>query len=261
MPPPSATHLVLIPTYNTGPRLQRTVREALAVWTPVWVVVDGSTDGSDAPLEALAAEFGPAALRVFRRPANGGKGAAVLDGLSAALAARFTHALVLDADGQHPIDHIAPFMAASAARPDALVLGRPVFGPEVPLERLYGRQLSVGLAHLECLGREIGDPLFGFRVYPIADTHAVLASIRSARRYDFDPELAVRLFWRGVPPINIPAPCRYIAKSDGGVSHFHYVRDNVRMVWLHTRLLARLLLTFPAVLAARRRIRKSTTRR
>jgi hypothetical protein len=88
-------------------------------------------------------------------------------------------------------------------------------------------------------------------------THAVLTSIQSARRYDFDPEIAVRLFWRGVPPINLPAPCRYIAKADGGISHFHYLRDNLRMVWLHTRLLTRLLFTFPAVLAARRQIRSS----
>ena len=252
---PSATHLVLIPTYNTGPRLLRTVREALAVWSPVWVVVDGSTDGSDAPLDALAAEQGPAALRVFRLAQNSGKGATVLHGFAAALAENFTHALVLDADGQHPIDHIAPFMAASAARPEALVLGRPVFGPEVPLERLYGRKLSVGLVHLECLGRDIADPLFGFRVYPIKASHDILASIRSARRYDFDPELAVRLFWAGVPPINLPAPCRYLAKADGGVSHFHYIRDNVRMVWLHARLLCRLAVTFPRVLSARRRVR------
>ncbi|MET0263831.1 MAG: glycosyltransferase family 2 protein [Rariglobus sp.] len=254
---PSKTHFVLIPTYNTGERLLRTVREALAVWSPVWVIVDGSTDGSDASLDALANEHGDS-LRVFRRAKNGGKGAAVLDGLQTALSAGFTHALVLDADGQHPIDHVVPFMAASAARPAAMILGLPVFGPEVPLERLYGRKLSVGLVHLECLGRDIADPLFGFRVYPVAATHAVLSSIRSARRYDFDPEVAVRLFWRGVPAVNIPAPCRYIAKSDGGVSHFHYLRDNVRMVWLHTRLITRLVFTFPAVLAARRRIHPAT---
>ena len=79
--------------------------------------------------------------------------------------------------------------------------------------------------------------------------------ITTARRFDFDPEIAVRLFWLGVPPVNLPAPCRYIAKADGGVSHFHYVRDNIRMVWLHLRLLTRLLFTFPAVLSTRRRLR------
>lgn len=254
--PPSATHLVLIPTYNTGPRLIQTVRDALAAWSPLWVIVDASDDGSDAPLDPLATRHGPNTLRVIRRSANGGKGAAVLDGIAAARAEGFTHALVLDADGQHPITHISPFMAASARNPDALILGKPVFGPEVPFERLYGRQLSVGLVHLECLGRDIADPLFGFRVYPIAPTLEILSSIRSARRYDFDPEIAVRLFWRGVAVVNLPAPCRYIAKSDGGVSHYHYIRDNIRMVWLHTRLIMRLVLTLSSVLAARRRIHR-----
>jgi len=240
MTSPSTTHLVLIPAYNPGPRLLRTATEALLVWSPVWVVVDASTDGSDAALDALADQRPD--FRVLRRTTNGGKGAAVLTGLDAAHAAGFTHALVLDADGQHPSDHIAPFMTASAAQPAAMILGKPVFGPEVPLERLYGRQLSVGLVHLECLGRDIADPLFGFRVYPIAPTRDILASITTARRYDFDPEIAVRLLWRGVPAVNIPAPCRYIAKTDGGISHFHYVRDNLRMIWLHTRLITRLLL-------------------
>jgi glycosyltransferase involved in cell wall biosynthesis len=251
---PSSTHLILIPSYNTGYRLLRTVEDALAVWSPVWVVVDGSTDGSDTPLDELSARMPQ--LRVLRLPQNGGKGAAVLEGFNAALTAGFTHALVLDADGQHPIDHITSFMTTSINRPDALVLGRPVFGPEVPLERLYGRKLSVGLVHAECLGHGIDDPLFGFRVYPMMETRDILTSIRSARRYDFDPEVAVRLFWRGVPPLNLPAPCRYIDKADGGISHFHYLRDNIRMVWLHTRLIVRLLFTFPSVFAARRRINR-----
>lgn len=258
--PDSCTHLVLVPSYNTGPRLLQTVREALTVWSPVWVVVDGSTDGSDAPLAALAAESAHAgALRILFLEKNSGKGAAVLHGFGHALAAGFTHALVLDADGQHPTDHIAPFMAASAANPDALVLGRPIFGPEVPLERLYGRQLSIGLTHLQCLGREIGDPLFGFRVYPMAPSHSILSGLRSAWRYDFDPELAVRLFWHGVPPLNLPAPCRYLSKAEGGVSHFNYVRDNIRMAWLHMRLLTRLLVTFPQVIATRRRLAHSAS--
>ncbi len=95
----STTHLVLIPSYNTGPRLLDTVSEALAHHAPVWVVIDGSTDGS---AEALSNHIhGTDRLRLFRRASNGGKGAAVLDGLRAATAAGFTHVLVMDADGQH----------------------------------------------------------------------------------------------------------------------------------------------------------------
>ena len=236
----SSTHLVLIPSYNTGARLLPTVEEAIRRWQPVWVVIDGSTDDSARSLTALAAC--EPALRVIQRQGNGGKGAAVLTGVEAALAAGFTHVLVMDSDGQHPATHIESFMAASQRDPAALVLGLPVFGPEVPLERLHGRKLSVGLVHFETFSHAIGDPLFGFRVYPAAALRAALAQTRAARGFDFDPEIAVRLVWAGVPTLNIPAPCRYLSKADGGVSHFHYLRDNLKMVWLHTRLITQLLL-------------------
>ncbi len=246
---PSTTHLVLIPSYNPGPRLLSTARAALAHWSPVWVVADGSTDDSTAEIQKLAAT--EPALRVIVRPTNGGKGAAVLTAAEAALADGFTHALVLDADGQHPEDRIAEFMAASRAAPAALILGQPIFGPEAPAVRLYGRKLSVGLVHFETLGRVVADPLFGFRVYPLAPLVAALNSTTGARRYDFDPEVAVRLVWAGCPVINIPATCRYLAKSEGGISHFHYLRDNLRMIWLHTRLITALLFRFPTVLRAK----------
>jgi glycosyltransferase involved in cell wall biosynthesis len=216
------------------------VMTALEHWSPVWVVDDGSTDESTAAVQNIAAR--DPRVRVIVRPRNGGKGAAVATGVEAALAAGFTHVLTLDADGQHPVDHIAPFMAASMARPAALVLGKPIFGPEVPLERLHGRKLSVGLARIEALGAGIDDPLFGFRVYPAAALQRALASTRRARGFDFDPEVAVRMFWVGVPMVNLPAPCRYFPRTEGGVSHFNYLRDNLKLVWLHIRLLSQLFL-------------------
>ena len=196
---PSATHLVLIPSYNPGPRLAATVAAALAHWSPVWIVDDGSTDDSATGVVRDCAT--DPRVRVIVRPRNGGKGAAVATGVEAARAAGFSHVLTLDADGQHPVDHIGPFMAASMAQPAALILGRPVFGPEVPLERLHGRKLSVGLARLEILGAGIDDPLFGFRVYPAAALQRALASTSRARGFDFDPEVVVRMFWAGVPTV------------------------------------------------------------
>jgi glycosyltransferase involved in cell wall biosynthesis len=246
----SSTHLVLIPSYNTGPRLLSTVTDALAQWNPVWVVVDGSTDDSARPVQALAER--DARVRVIVRAQNGGKGAAVSTGVEAALREGFTHVLTMDSDGQHPSDHIPHFMAASVRHPAALVLGRPVFGPEVPLERLYGRKLSVGLTRLEILGSGIDDPLFGFRVYPATPLSRALASTRRARGFDFDPEIAVRMVWAGVPTINLPAPCRYLSKTEGGISHFNYLRDNLKLIWLHVRLLAQLLVwRWPFVLRQR----------
>ncbi len=247
----STTHLVLIPSFDTGPRLASTVAEALRHWSPVWVVVDGSTDGSAEPVRALAA--GDARVRVIDHPENRGKGAAIATGLALAIAHGFTHVLTMDADGQHPGDLVPGFMAASQANPAALVLGRPIFGAEAPTARCQGRKLSIGLAWIEILGRGIDDPLFGFRVYPAAALARALASTRWARRFDFDHEIAVRMFWDGTPTLNLPAPCRYLAKSDGGVSHFRYGRDNLVLIWLQTRLLLELALwRWPGVWRLRR---------
>ncbi len=234
----SPTHLVLIPSFDTGALVLATVRGARAVWSPVWVVVDGSTDGTDRLLAEEAAR--DPGLRVLVRARNGGKGAAVLDGLRAAQEAGFTHALVFDADGQHPAADIPRFMAASAEAPRAMVLGVPQFDAAAPALRVKGRRISNWWAGLET-GGAVADSLFGFRVYPIAPLVAVMAATRFMRGYDFDPEAAVRLCWAGVPALNLPAPVRYLDRAEGGVSHFRYGRDNLRLTWMHIRLMLRWL--------------------
>ena len=239
----AATHLVLIPSYHSGPLLVETVRAALAAWSPVWVVSDGSTDGSDVLLRDAMA--GDARVRVLALPANRGKGAALLHGLDAAAEEGFTHALTMDADGQHPAASIPAFMEASRADPGALVLGRPVFGPEAPLIRVRGRRISNWWAQVETFGAGIGDSLFGFRVYPIAPLRRVMHRTRWMRRFDFDPEAAVRLCWAGLRVVNLPAPVRYLRREEGGVSHFRYGRDNVLLTCMHIRLVGGMLLRLP----------------
>ncbi len=246
----SKTHLVLIPSYNPGTQVFETVRAARAAWSPVWVVADGSTDGTTAGLRARAAQ--DPGLRVLELPRNRGKGAAVLHGLQQAQQAGFTHALCMDADGQHPAALIARFMQCSSARPDAMVLGVPQFDASAPALRVKGRRVSNWWANLETLWAGIGDSLYGFRVYPIAPLVAVMRRTRWMRRFDFDPEAAVRLCWEGVPPLNLPAPVRYLAADEGGVSHFRYLRDNALLTWMHLRLLAGFALRLPR-LAWRRR--------
>lgn len=243
---PSTTHLVLIPSYDTGPRVYDTVRQARARWCPVWVVVDGSSDGTAEGLQQLAAA--DPGLRVFVLPHNQGKGAAVLHGLQQAQAAGFTHALAMDSDGQHPAALIPAFMQASAARPEAMVLGRPVFDASAPLLRVRGRRISNAWTDLETLGAGIGDALFGFRVYPVAALVQVMQASRFMRRMDFDTEAVVRLAWRGVKPLNLDAPVRYFSAEEGGVSHFRYGRDNLLLTWMHTRLVVGFLLRLPRLL-------------
>ncbi|HYH40481.1 MAG TPA: glycosyltransferase family 2 protein [Burkholderiales bacterium] len=247
----SRSHLVVIPSYNTGAKVLETARAARQFWEPVWIVVDGSTDGTADALDAMAKS--DPGMKVFVLPSNQGKGAAVLHGICTAEAAGFTHVLTMDADGQHPPDKIPEFMAASAARPDAMILGLPVFDSSVPLVRLKGRKISNALARFETLWGGIGDVLFGFRVYPIAPLREIMERRRSMRRFDFDPEAAVRLYWRGVDPINVPAPVKYLRPEEGGVSHFNYVRDNVLLTWMNLRLVAGMVLRLPMLLGRKRR--------
>lgn len=240
---PSSTHLVLIPSYNTGPALIETVHAARRAWAPVWVVIDGSTDGSDDLLQE--AEKDDTALRVLRLAHNQGKGAAVLHGLREAQARGYTHVLTMDADGQHPADLIPQFMATSMAHPAAMILGKPVFSSDAPALRVQGRKLSNGWANLETLWAGIGDSLYGFRVYPIAPMREIMESQRWMRRFDFDPEAAVRLCWYGLQPINLPAPVRYLKPEEGGVSHFNYLRDNLLLSWMHLRLVIGFIARLP----------------
>lgn len=245
----SATHLVLIPSYNPGPAVLTTVQAARAQWPVVWVVDDGSNDGSTASLQELAAS--DPGLHLIVLPRNSGKGAAVLTGLEAAAAAGFTHVLTMDADGQHPAALIPDFMAASQAAPAAMILGKPVFGPEAPALRVNGRKVSNGWANFETLWMGIGDSLYGFRVYPIAPLMRIMQGRRWMRRFDFDPEAVVRLCWAGVRPINKDAPVRYLSAEEGGVSHFRYLRDNILLTWMHTRLFLGFLGRLPRLLLRR----------
>ena len=237
MPTPSSTHLVVIPSYNTGGRrLLQTVTDALECWAPVWVVIDGSDDGSEGSLSALREKVDSTRLRVIQREKNGGKGAAVFTALRDAREEGFTHFLAMDADGQHPAGKIHEFMETSRAQPDAMILGEPVFDASAPAIRLKGRRISNGWVNLETLWGGIHDSLFGFRVYPVGMTFRLMRSHRWMRRFDFDPEIVVRLFWKGFRPVNLPVPAVYLTAEMGGVSHFNYIRDNVILTWMHTRL-------------------------
>jgi glycosyltransferase involved in cell wall biosynthesis len=250
---PSSTHLVLIPSYNPGPKVYSTVRAALEQWAPVWVIIDGSTDHSEHRLSEMAAA--EPNLRVSVLPKNSGKGAAVLFGMREAQALGFTHVLTMDSDGQHPAESIAPFMQTSFTSPAAMVLGKPIFDDSAPGLRVKGRKISNWWANLETLWAGIDDSLFGFRVYPIAPLISVMRRQLWMRRFDFDAEAVVRLCWRGVIPINVPAKVRYFKPEEGGVSHFNYWRDNALLSWMHFRLFFGFVLRLP--LLAARRLRKT----
>jgi len=243
--------LILIPSYNTGRILRETVAAVLTCQCPVWVVIDGSTDGSPETLRDFESPANPD-FRIISLKPNSGKGAALLHALRLAVDEGFTHVLTMDSDGQHPAARIPEFLEISAAHPEAAVFGKPVFDSSAPAIRVNGRKISNFWANLETLGWGIGDSLFGMRLYPAAELLAVMESTRHARRFDFEPEVAVRLAWRGVPIINLPTPVRYPAKEDGGISQFRYFRDNRLLIWMHLRLFLGFLTRLPLLLTRRR---------
>ena len=237
-------HVVLIPSYNTGPRLFETIASARTLALPVIVVIDGSTDGTDEAVVRLARN--DPLLFTCILPRNQGKGAAVLHGLRLARTKGFTHALTMDADGQHSPAHIGDMIAASAADPEAMVLGVPLFDESAPRIRIFGHKIANFCTGLVTARGAIGDSLFGFRVYPIIPLIETFDHTSGMRRFDFDSEAAIRLCWRGIRPINVATPVRYFHRNAGGVSHFNYLRDNLLLVRMYLRLFIALMSGSPA---------------
>lgn len=229
-PPPvplDPRRCVVIPSYNSGPLLERTVREVLAFWRPVLVVIDGSTDGSGELPETEG-------LEILRLTPNHGKGAALQVAFAHAANRGFTHAATFDADGQHCAADLPRFMEISRSHPRALIAGLPVFNESAPGIRVLGHRIANFWTRLESGGRGPADSLCGFRVYPLAATARALSKSHPARGFDFETVAGVRLAQQDAPCLNVPTPIRY---ARTGVSHFRYVRDNCLLVRTHARLL------------------------
>ena len=233
--------IVVIPSYNTGAvLLEKTVRSVLQTGMPLMVVVDGSTDGSDSVLESLESEFPN--LSILKKPDNTGKGDALLLAATDAIGKGYTHGLMMDSDGQHPADMIDPMIRLSRDYPEALIMGQPVFGKEAPLARVAGRKLTSFWTNIETLWCGLGDTLFGMRVYPLNPFVKAFEQTSFARGFEFDPEIAVRMAWSGCRPIQINVPVKYIGQDEGGISHFNYLRDNLKLTFLHFRLVPEFIL-------------------
>ena len=254
MPPTSSSPpifgVVILPSYNPGAKLLETAAAARRVWEHVWVVIDGSTDGSARAVEEWArSESG---IEIIRRPRNGGKGEAVLDALRRAREIGIARALVMDADGQHPPEAITTFFDLARRNPDALILGAPIFAADAPRVRVQGRRIGNFFARVNTGWANVADSLFGFRVYPVNETFEIMNRIRTARGFDFDTEMVVRLIWAGFRPLNVRVPVRYLTATEGGSSHLHYVRDNALLIRTHARLFFGMLARLPRLLSRRR---------
>ena len=242
---------VVIPVYNHEHAVDGVVRAVLAQNLSCIVVDDGSSLECARVLDALVATM-PSHVSLIRHPVNRGKGVAVLTGLRYAAEEGYTHALQIDADGQHQVSDIPRFLEHAVAHPQALIVGRPEYGATVPWLRLYARYLNHVWVWINTLSLQIKDSMCGFRVYPLAPVIALDQRRKLGARMNFDIEILVRLYWEGLEIINIHTPVAY--PSDG-VSHFRGLLDNFLISRTHTTLFFGMLLRLPMLIGRNWRTR------
>jgi glycosyltransferase involved in cell wall biosynthesis len=234
---------IIIPIFNNKDTVRDVVESLAYLELPVLIVDDGSDAATAETLDAIDAEFGWVTL--IHRATNGGKGAAMDIGFQAAFGRGYTHAVQMDADGQHAATDVPRFLDAAKRTPGALILSRPQFDASAPRSRRYGRRITSFFARIETLSSDIADPLSGFRCYPLAPVIELYRHVRIGYGMVFDTEIAVHLHWRGVAMVNLDTRVIY---PRGGLSHFRYLADNLHISWMHTKLLVGMLLRLPRLL-------------
>ncbi|MEE9658020.1 glycosyltransferase family 2 protein [Enterobacter cloacae complex sp. CARB60] len=239
---------VLIPCYNHGAMIASVLSRLAPFGLPCLVVDDGSEAITRQELERLAEE--QPQMTLIRLAQNAGKGAAVIRGLEACARAGYTHAVQVDADGQHAIEDIPKLLALAERHPDALISGQPIYDDSIPRSRLYGRWVTHVWVWIETLSLQLKDSMCGFRVYPVAPTLRLAAREPLGKRMDFDTEVMVRLYWQGNTSVFLPTRVTY---PQDGLSHFDALKDNVRISLMHTRLFFGMLPRIPGLLFRRRR--------
>lgn len=236
--------VVVIPVFNHSVVIGSTVEQILAHGLPCILVDDGSDAHCADTLRAVA-QAHPQTVTLLRLPLNRGKGAAMAEGLRHAAVKTYTHALQIDADGQHQVADMPLFLACAKAQPEAVICGCPVYDESVPKGRLIGRYATHIWVWINTLSFDIRDSMCGFRVYPLASVSDLLSTTALGQRMDFDSDIIVRLHWRGVPVVN--QPTRVVYPLDG-ISHFRLWRDNVLISRMHTVLFFGMLRRLPILL-------------
>lgn len=243
---------VVIPVYNHAAAIGDTCVGARRLGVPLLLVDDGSDTDCAAVLDALATAGD---VSLVRLPYNRGKGAAVKAGLREAERLGFTHALQVDADGQHDPDDFPPFLEGLHADDEQLRIGYPRFDASVPRLRFYSRYATHVLVWLSTLSFDLRDTMCGVKLYPLATANRLVARHACGNRMQFDTELPVRWLWAGLPIVNLPVRVYY---PQDGVSHFALWRDNLLLAAMHTRLLCTMAWRLPKLLARRAKAKRNT---
>ncbi|PMN50330.1 acyltransferase [Vibrio lentus] len=233
----------LIPCFNHGATMPAVVSSLHHFELPIIIVDDGSELTTKQFLAPLAEN---SYVTLVTLEQNQGKGGAVKAGIKKAQELGFSHAIQIDADGQHDLDALPALIQASQAKPQRLISGQPIYDDSVPKARLYGRYATHIWVWIETLSLSIKDSMCGFRAYPIDKTQTVLNKYDVGSRMDFDIEILVRLYWEGCDIDFVEIRVIY---PENGISHFDALWDNVKISWMHTRLFFGMLPRVPKLIA------------
>ena len=234
---------IIIPIYNNTDTIRTVVESIEHLNLPCLIVDDGSNAVTQDVLHDIDHTFDW--VTIIRRARNGGKGEAMHDGFTAAQNHGYTHAIQIDSDGQHDVADIPKFLHEARRTPDALILSNPLFDDDAPKSRRYGRLITTFCVWIETLSTQIKDTLCGFRCYPLAPVMRCYDRTKIGSGMVFDTEIAVHLYWQGTPVRNVATKVTY---ADGGMSHFAYVSDNLKISWMHTKLIAGMLWRMPQLI-------------
>lgn len=235
---------IIIPVYNHEHAIVQVIARIKDYGFPCFLVNDGSSANCTAVLEDCAKQEANW-LTLINRAQNGGKGAAVIDGFNLAIKQGYSHALQIDADGQHNTQDIPRFLATGRLNPEAMILGQPVFDDSVPKSRLYGRRITNFWIRINTWSSAIADGMCGFRLYPLMAVSKLIATTHISQGMDYDIDIVVRLYWQGVKAINLPTAVHY---PEDGISHFKLWQDNVLISKTHARLFFAMLIRTPQLL-------------
>jgi predicted LPLAT superfamily acyltransferase len=237
----------LVPCYNHGSTIERVVDSLRPFDLPIVIVDDGSNKETKQSLhkQALADD-----VTLLNLPENQGKGGAVMAGLRYAGAQNYSHAIQIDADGQHDVAAIPTLIERSKQYPDRVISGQPNYDESAPKSRLYGRYITHIWVWIETLSFQIKDSMCGFRAYPVSQSLSALNKYNIGKRMDFDTEILVRMYWDGV---NIDFVDTKVIYPEGGISHFDALWDNVKISKMHAKLFFGMLPRIPSLLARKKK--------
>ena len=240
---------LLVPHYDHVDQFRAFLPKLASLGIPLLVVDDGSPASAFKALKELLDQYAPDAI-VVRLQTNQGKGGAMVAGFRAALQAGFTHAVLIDADGQHAIEDIAALSEVAERHPHELICGYPKFDESIPALRYYARHITLYLNWLQTLSTEIRDSMCGCRAYPVAETIQLIEDNHMAGYMSFETEFLVKSIWFDIPMRWIPVRVVYPEK---GKSHFRYIRDNAGLAVMHTKLFFGMLVRAPSLIRRKRR--------